>query len=295
METYCLINAGGMPRWSILKTDKDGALVWMDFKGRRTPYAEGKVIGHVSGDGFERAMRTIPEHLVKVEQDYAYRFLLDPYSNQGWLSPDGKFYGCKYYEHDDLAYALIRVPTMGLEYNGWVRVHDEIFRRPVIGEITKRQEAVLVKLGFEPWEDRKRRRFELDRSAPPPRYAVKPPADLVLPEDLDDEDDHLDVGLDRLVERFREYELLAELLGVEHELVPDVGPGTWEWMIHWGDLDIGSEETADDLLRSEGLHLRKTSFDTIEISSWPFPELSCGPVERSMIERQLEFRVAMAV
>jgi hypothetical protein len=288
METYCLINAGEMPRWSILTTDKMGALVWMDLKGRRTPYAEGEVIGHVSGNGFEDAMKSIPADLVKLEQDYAYRYLLDPYSNQGWIAPDGQLFGCSYYAHDDIAYALIRKSPISLEWSGWIRVHDDLFRRPEIGEITKRQEAVLVKLGFEPWEFTPRAKYVIDRSGPPPRYAVRAPDDLVLPGDFDEEMDAADVGLTNLVERMREHDLLAALLDKDHELIDDVGPGAWDWMIQWDGLSIGGEETVDDLLRAEGLHLSRTSFDTIEVSSWPYPGLhSRSSAEERMIEREI--------
>ncbi|WP_327211322.1 hypothetical protein [Rhizobium leguminosarum] len=287
METYCLINAGAMPRWSILTTHRD-ELVWMNLKGQTTPFADGRVMGHISGNGFENARKSIPEGLAKLEQDYAYRFLLDPYSNQGWIAPDGKFYGCKYWTHDDIAYALLMKSPLALEYGGWVRVHDDSFRRPEIAEITKRQESVLVKLGFEPWEFTPRTKYEIDRSSPPPRYAVTAPDDLVLPGDFDEEMDAADVGLTHLVERMREHDILAALLDKDHELIDDVGPGTWDWMIQWDGLSIGGEETVDDLLRAEGLHLSRTSFDTIEVSSWPYPGLhSSSSAEERMIEREI--------
>jgi hypothetical protein len=288
METYCLIDDGkSMARWSIL-TDFKGFLVWRDFKSRDTLYEDGKVLGHVSGKGFADAMRSIPDDLVKVEQAYAYRYLLDGYSNQGWIAPDGKFYGCKYYQHDDIAYALLRMPPQALEYGGWVRVHDESFRRPEIGEITKRQESVLVKLGFEPWEFTPRSYYEADRSGPPPRFAVTAPDDLVLPGDFDVDAEAVDVGLTNLVERMREHDLLAALLDKDHELIDDVGPGTWDWMIQWDGLYIGGEETVDELLRAEGLHLSRTSGDTIEMSSWHHPGLhSSSGVEERMIEREI--------
>jgi hypothetical protein len=293
METYCLIDAGkSMPRWSIL-TDFNGFLVWMDLKGRKTLYEDGKVLGHVSGNGYEDAMRSIPDDLVKLEQDYAYRYLLDPYSEQGWLAPDGSFYGCKFYAHDDLAYALIRKPTMALEYSGWVRVHADLFRLPEIGEITKRQESVLIKLGFEPWEYTPRSHYDIDRSGPPPRYAVTAPDDLVLPGDFAEE--VVDVGLTRLVERMREHDLLAALLDKDHELIDDVGPGSWDWMIQWDGLSIGGEETVDELLRAEGLHLSRTSFDTIELSSWHDPGLHrSSTVEQRMIEHEIGDRARFA-
>lgn len=291
MDTYCLIDAGHMPRWSILTThERTGELVWMDQKGRRTPYEEGRVIGHCSGRNFEQAMQTIPEDLVRLEQAYAYRYLIDPWSNQGWIDRSGLFFGCAFYAHDDVAYSLIRRPTMALEWEGWVRVHADFFRRPESAELTKRQEATLVKLGFERKADgfgfERARKFEIDRSGPPPRYAATMPADLMLllPEETVEE--MFEIGLDDLVAQLREDHLLSSLFDVAHEQFPENGPGTWDWRIEWDGLHIGSEEPVEELLGSRGFHFARTSYDTIEISSWPMEELVMDSGVRAMIERE---------
>lgn len=289
METYCLIGSGkAMAKWSVLTSSKD-FLVWRDLKGRDTLYEDGIVLGHVSGKNFHEAMASLPEPLVKLEQDYAYRYLLNPYSEQGWLSPEGSFYGCKFYQHDDLAYALLRKSPQALEWSGWVRVHADLFRHPEGDELTKRQKSVLVKLGFEPdGYGQRRGHYEVRSSGPAPRFAVTAPDGIVLPEDLNDLEEALDVGLVSLVERMSEHEPLAALLEMPHELIDDVGPGTWDWMIRWDDIHLGGEESVDDLLRCEGLHLYATSGDTIEVSSWHEPGLhTSGSKELRMIENQI--------
>jgi hypothetical protein len=297
IETYCLIDAGKqMARWSLLTTNDKGALVWTDFKYRAIPYAVGKVIGHVSGRGFIDAMGKVPEDIVKIEQAYAWRYLIDPWSNQGWLSPEGKLYGCAYYGHDDLAYALLRKTPGGMEWSGWVRVHEDSFRA---GEgvdyrgVTRRQASTLEKLGFTETEPpgTRIRNFEVDRSLPAPRYAAKPPEGLVLPFDHEDVVEPGPTGagdLQRLIAKLKGADaLLAELLSIDHELVPEVGPGLWDWMIRWYDIDVGSEEPADELLRADGFRVARVVGELIEIASWHVPGVTWEPDAKSMIEHNV--------
>jgi hypothetical protein len=231
---------------------------------------------------------------VEIEKMYAWRYLLDPWAYEGWLSPDGKFYGCGFYGHDDLAYALLRKSVAVLESEGWVRVHSNSF---MIGrdwgrEITRRQMSALEKLGFVELEAPGRRsaRYIPDRSAPPPRCAVQPPKGFVHPHDLEIvpeppvAEDH---WLKRFVVKMKEYPVLAEVLSIEHELIPDFGPGYWDWGIQWYDFYLGSEETPDELLKAEGLRLCMTSGDTMEIISWPKPGLSAEGRERRMLANVL--------
>lgn len=292
METFCLIDAGKqMAGWCILTTTKEGALVWMDcIKHRKVPYEQGKVLAHVSGESFHRAYEHMSPEAVEIEKAYAYRYLLDPWAHEGWLAPDGKFWGCGFYAHDDIAYSLIRKTPGMLESEGWVRVHGSSFQvnRDYLRQVTRRQVSTLEKLGFVEFEAPGRRdpHFMIDRSAPAPRYAVKPPEGFVHPHDLEivpEPEVAVDDWLKRFVVRMKEHPVLAEVLSIEHELIPDFGPGTWDWGIQWWDFYIGSEETPDELLNAEGLRLVRTSSDTMEIISWPKPGLSAESREKRML------------
>jgi len=291
METFCLIDAGKhMAAWCILTTNKEGELVWMDFKHRMVPFERGKVLAHVAADNFHRAYENMSEAAVEIEKMYAYRYLLDPWAYEGWLAPDGKFYGCGFYAHDDLGYSLLRKSPGMLESEGWVRVHASSFMtgRDYGRQITRRQMASLEKMGFVEFEAPGRRdaRYIPDRSAPPPRCAVQPPKGFVHPHDLvvvADPPASIDDWLNRFVVRMKEYPVLAALFEARHELIPDFGPGTWDWGIQWWDLYIGSEEAAEELLKAEGLRLVMTSGDTMEIISWPKPGLSAEGAERKML------------
>lgn len=58
--------------------------------------------------------------------DHTKTDLYKPESECGWLSPNGKFFGCASQEHDRLARLVIGVPVPNLEKSGWARVQRTI-------------------------------------------------------------------------------------------------------------------------------------------------------------------------
>lgn len=294
MPTYCLIdNLEEMPRWCELVSTEEGELVWMDFKSRSIDHSVGKVLGHVYGQHINEAMSKVPDTLANVEKDFAYQYLLDPWSNQGWVSPDGKFWGCSFFGHDDIAYALIRKSPGSLEDEGWVRVHSDFFRiEDSIRGLTKRQETTLEKLGFYDLYNRSRTpRFTIDREAPAPRYAVKPPQHIAdRPKSrkvVEAAIAETAPSLEPLICHLKSFNELAELFEQAFEEIPEVGPGTWEWMMQWQNISIGSEESVAELTSSQGLRLAKTSFDTMELMTWP----ECGLIIDDQASKMLEMQL----
>ena len=57
-------------------------------------------------------------------RDLDHSFLLDPNSNLGWLAPDGTFYGCAYFAHEDVAYYVLKASSYELEEKGWVKLYE---------------------------------------------------------------------------------------------------------------------------------------------------------------------------
>lgn len=291
MDTFCLIDAGKhMASWCILTTSQEGELVWMDFKFRSVPFEGAKVLAHVKAKSINEVYEVAPPAAVEIEKTYAYRYLLDPWAREGWLSPDGKFYGCGFYGHDDIAQALLRKRVPDLEHEGWVRVHSDSFMtgRDYGREVTRRQMSSLEKLGFVELQAPGKRsaRFLIDRDAPPPRCAVQPPKGFVHPHDLEVKKPVVvtrEEWLSRFVGRMKEFPVLGALFHAHHDLIPDFGPGTWDWGIQWWDMYIGSEETAEELLKAEGLRLVRTSGDTMEIVSWPKPGLCAEESEKRLL------------
>lgn len=296
-QTYYLVDPGrGMPRWCELAFDSDtGARIWIDFKARRMPYAAARPIAHVQGESQHATIDAVPEEVAQMERRLAFRHLLDPWSDQGWVSPDGRFYGCAYYEHDDIAQALLRKTPGMLEHLGWIRVHADSFRAGVTPERpTRRQADTLIGLGFadgEPGAERVRHHAP-DRDLPPPRFAVRPPPGLQeTPERVraapDPVSKPLAEALARLAERLASDEALAHIFAEAPEHVTDVGPGIWTWMLRFRDIDLGGEEHPEELVKAAGLHLRATSFDTIEVSEWPFEEIRIDPSATDLVSRRM--------
>jgi len=56
------------------------------------------------------------------ELDWEKTTLIQPDSELGWLDPQGKFYGCKYGNHDLLADLHLRSSVKDLEKDGWLRI-----------------------------------------------------------------------------------------------------------------------------------------------------------------------------
>ncbi|MFQ5736719.1 MAG: hypothetical protein ACE5GY_07635 [Thermodesulfobacteriota bacterium] len=51
--------------------------------------------------------------------------LYDDGLTSGWLSRDGRFYGCPSKYHDTLAYCVLGITVADLENTGWVRIYSE--------------------------------------------------------------------------------------------------------------------------------------------------------------------------
>jgi hypothetical protein len=272
METFCLIDIGkAMARWCILTTSQEGELVWIDQKARQIRFDHGTVVAHTSGAHFREAMDNRSEQARAIEEAYAWKYLLDPWSNQGWLAPEGKLWGCHFFQHDELAYSLMGKPPAVLESQGWIRVHDRSFAMgPEFRRPTTRQISTLEKLNFidiEPpgWRDGKFDGF--DRSLPPPRHAIRPPETIALPEKHFKPLSPLE-SLEAFVAKLRGLEVVGDLFSTAPTLVPVVGPGSWDWALSWPDFEIGGPESAETLLEADSLRIEMTSADTFQIETW---------------------------
>jgi hypothetical protein len=276
MPTFFLIEIEDkMPRWCELAVSETESF-WVDMKGRRIARDKGAPIVHAEGDTIDAAMACLSPEFVKLEKDLAMRFLLDPWSDQGWVSPDGRFYGCAFFAHDDIAYSLIRKSPGLLEHEGWLRVHTDSFRRSDWSHhVTVRQERTIMALGFEDAVPGARRKpgFAIDRNLPAPSYAVKPPARAAIDPPKPKEPDLAEVApldLSGIIDRLSGHPDIGCAFETIREEIPDVGGGIWIWMVRYDSFDIGSDVPPEDILSEAGIHLMATSFDTIEVSPWPF-------------------------
>ena len=55
--------------------------------------------------------------------DLDYSFLLKDESPYGWIDRNGRYYGCDYEDHDDIAEYVLKKTSRQLETEGWIKVY----------------------------------------------------------------------------------------------------------------------------------------------------------------------------
>lgn len=86
--------------------------------------------------------------------DLDWSYLIDNSLLLGWISPDGRFYGCKYEDHAKVAELYFKKSEKQLEKEGWVKVYYSSVTRSNIWYsegliVTEAQRIQLEKLGLE--------------------------------------------------------------------------------------------------------------------------------------------------
>ena len=86
--------------------------------------------------------------------DLDYSYLLKPESTLGWISPDGKFYGCGYRDHALVAEMYLKKKDDQLEKEGWVKIFRDGFDGTNVWYsdslmVTDAQKIVLERLGLD--------------------------------------------------------------------------------------------------------------------------------------------------
>lgn len=291
MPQFFLVDDGrSMPRWCELGVEDAGSY-WIDFKARRRPYEEARPVAVVECADHRSLLAAMPEEVAKLERDAAARFLLDPWSGQGWISPTGRFYGCRFYAHDDLAYAFLRKSVGELEGKGWVRVHADSYRTSEYfgREITAAQAATLLALGFpEPGSFAMRDSWvEPDRAGPPPRYAYAPAMSAVpdpAPVRVRSKGTGIsEATLREFADRLAADDFFRDLMREEPRLITHMGRGRWRWMLEFEAVHIGSCEAPEVLAAAPGIYVSAPAGDQLELEEWPFPGVeACSEARRIM-------------
>lgn len=289
-ETYYLVFDGKeMPRWCLpYREPEAGTLLWIDFKGRRLT-GPVTLLAHVEGSTVNCTLHDIEPEVGRLAKDFAYEYLLDPWSNQGWLSPTGRFFGCKFFAHDELATMFLRKAVGALEAEGWVRIHADSYRFPDLRNrgLTSAQVKTLFALGFDERGFGRSGYVEADRDAPPPAYAHTAPEDwsppsarhlptVPQPKTVRPRRRPWDADLPALLRRLDDVPCLAGLLREEGTRIRDTG-GRWTWLIEYDQFSFGSDEEPGYLLKSPGLRLATTAFDQIEVHAWPIDGIVVDP------------------
>jgi hypothetical protein len=168
--------------WCQVGTDrKTGGEAWIDGKGRSVPYDDGKPIHHMQVVHLGETLDVAPVFAELLRRS-AETHLLDPDSDQGWITPEGYFFGCRFFAHDDMAHSFFGCHVSTLELEGYVRVHADSYQhKAAYGvEITKRQRKTLEGLGFYGIEDAMPRRLYARDRKPLSRTLVYVPGGRVI-------------------------------------------------------------------------------------------------------------------
>ena len=86
-------------------------------------------------------------------EDLDWSCLIKPDSKCGWLSPDGRFYGCGYSDHADVADLYFKKSERELEDEGWIKISMSCFTHELSWYntklmVTEAQRIVLEKMGL---------------------------------------------------------------------------------------------------------------------------------------------------
>lgn len=93
---------------------------WVEDGGRMWRFYTG---GHFPKSTSDTVLETRQVSDLR-ELDWEKTSLLHPSSNSGWLSREGRFYGCMTKDHDKVADLILHKEVGELEKTGWVRVYS---------------------------------------------------------------------------------------------------------------------------------------------------------------------------
>jgi len=128
-------------KWAIIHFGGADAIVVIDEKNPEKFYWSGSSSWCIFADDTyiveELGTFNNEKDYKKIDDLFIYFYknfnVPEQYNSQssGWLSPDGKFYPCDYYQHDSFARSLAAIyyisleGTKALELCGWIRIYDD--------------------------------------------------------------------------------------------------------------------------------------------------------------------------
>jgi len=97
---------------------------WFEYDNQ-TPLACARVFDNDFKESFYLDIQNleIVQAKTKEELDWNDTIILDKTLRTGWLSPEGKFFGCKEYQHGMQAKIIHNKDEFQLEQEGWIRIN----------------------------------------------------------------------------------------------------------------------------------------------------------------------------
>lgn len=154
---------GNVHRWCLITTrptdTHKGDTVWVRDGGSKWYWNDGPAYMPKKGEQvLQHAMTNDMDwldHTLTTDWQRWNERVNDTTLKDGWVSPEGRWYRCGYFEHDKVAYDYLRKTTTQLEEAGWARVsHSD--KRVVLrrswrdeGRLTREQLATLQANGVD--------------------------------------------------------------------------------------------------------------------------------------------------
>ena len=109
--------------------------------------------------GGHRYIPSPDDRIVEAESfdNLDYSYLIKPDSPYGWISPEGRYYGCEYRDHGIVARRILKSNEYDLEQKGWVKVFRDYtqdrgwYCLTNHGIPTGAQQVTLERLGLVVW------------------------------------------------------------------------------------------------------------------------------------------------
>ncbi len=102
------------PYWLMDEGDNQ---FWTNIMGGKCPrHTSDKILETVEAEDW-------------IDLDWTFTILHRPESRAGWVSPDGRFFGCDNQEHDLFAQLALKKTIGELERTGWARIYCDGFFR----------------------------------------------------------------------------------------------------------------------------------------------------------------------
>lgn len=132
-EGECVWRVYGCQRqlddWVLLETTFWSKLEWMIDGGRRWKNVAGG--GFPKEDNIKELRRERRAWATQLDHDWGLvQDVVDPETgqSQGWITPEGKWVGCRYEDHVEVLRCVYNIDEARAETTGWVRVYGRSWR-----------------------------------------------------------------------------------------------------------------------------------------------------------------------
>jgi hypothetical protein len=119
MFFYKISKNNRKPYW-VTKSENNYGEIWINMHG-------GWCLKNEKDEILEVADYPNKDSFIDCHRKEVYSYLINDNSDLGWLSPDGRFYGCAWAAHEMVATEYFgKKDSCELESEGWIKVFDSV-------------------------------------------------------------------------------------------------------------------------------------------------------------------------